>query len=133
MPFAAATVLTNIERALVADRVRTTPATYTAAPKYIGIGVGATGAARTALATDVALSTAVESRTSGAESVVTTSLTGDTLQVVGSITMTGTRAVDEGGLFDASTSGNMIVSWTQAVNNFLSGDTYTITIKIQWL
>lgn len=133
MAFAAATVLTNTERAIVADRVRTTPATYTNAPKYIGVGVGATGAARTAAATDSALSSAVESRTSGAESIVTTTLTGDTLQVQGTVTMTAPRAVDEGGLFDAASSGNMAVSWTQNVDNFSSGDSYTITIKIQWL
>lgn len=133
MAFGVATVLTNTERAIVADRIRTTPGTYTNAPKYIGVGVGATGAARTALATDNALSTPVESRTSGTESVVTTTLTGDTLQVVGTIAMTAGRAVDEGGLFDASTSGNMAVSWTQAVNNFANGDSYQVTIKIQWL
>lgn len=133
MPFAAATVLTNTERAIVADRIRTTPATYTVAPKFLAIGTGATAAARTAAAADTALSTEAETRTSGTESVVTTSLTGDTYQVVGTITMTGTRAVDEGGTFDASTVGHMAVSWTQLVDNFSSGDSYTITVKIQWL
>lgn len=133
MPFGVATVLTNTERALVADRVRTTPATYTSAPKFLGIGTGATAAARTAAATDNALSTPVESRTSGTESILTTTLTGDTLQVAGTVTMTAARAVDEGGLFDAATGGNMIVSWTQNVDNFNSGDSYTITVKVQWL
>lgn len=133
MAFAAATVLTNKERAMVADRVRTTPATYTNAPKYLAIGTGATAAARTAAATDAALSSEVETRTAGTESVVTTTLTGDTLQVSGTITMTAPRAVDEGGLFDAATGGNMAVSWTQNVDNFNAGDTYTITVKIQWL
>ena len=135
MPFAAATVLTNVERAIVADRIRTTPATYTVAPKYLAIGTGATGAARTASATDTLLSTEVETRTAGTESIVTTTLTGDTLQVAGTITMTAARAVDEGGLFCSPTAatGPMAVSWTQAVDNFNSGDTYTITVKIQWL
>lgn len=133
MPFGVATVLTNTERALVADRVRTTPATYTSAPKFLGIGTGATAAARTAAATDNALSTPVESRTSGTESILTTTLAGDTLQVAGTVTMTAARAVDEGGLFDAATGGNMIVSWTQNVDNFNSGDSYTITVKVQWL
>lgn len=133
MPFAAATVLTNKERAMCADRIRTTPATYTTAPKYLGIGTGATAAARTAIATDTALSTEVETRTSGTESVLTTTLTNDTYQVSGSITMTAPRAVDEGGTFDAATVGNMAVSWTQLVDNFGTGDTYTITVKIQWL
>lgn len=132
MAFGVATVLTNIETAMVADRIRTTPATYTNAPKYLGVGVGATGAARTAAKTDTVLSTPVETRTSATESVVTTTNTGDTLQLVGTITMTAGRAVDEGGVFDAASSGNMAVSWTQNVDNFLSGDSYTITVKIQW-
>lgn len=133
MAFGVATVLTNLERAMVADRVRTTPGTYTTAPKYLAIGVGATGAARTAVAADTALSTEVETRTAGAESIVTTTLAGDTLQVQGTVAMTAGRAVDEGGLFDAASTGHMIVSWTQAVNNFLNGDSYTITVKVQWL
>lgn len=133
MAFGAATVLTNTERAIVADRMRGTPATYTTPPKYIAIGVGATGAARTAAAADTALSSEQETRTAGTETTPTTTLTGDTYQVAGTITMTNTRAVDEGGLFDASSSGHMAVSWTQAVDNFLNGDTYTITVKIQWL
>lgn len=133
MAFGVATVLTNIERALVADRVRDNTSTYTSAPKYLAIGTGATAAARTAAATDTVLSTPVESRTSGTETIVTTTLTGDTLQVSGTITMTAARAVDEGGVFDAASVGNMIVSWTQNVDNFNSGDSYTITVKIQWL
>lgn len=135
MAFGVATVLTNKERAIVADRIRTTPATYTTAPKYLAIGTGATAAARTAVAADTALSTEVEARTAGTESVVTTTLTGDTYQVSGSITMTGSRAVDEGGTFDTGTSssGNMAVSWTQAVDNFGTGDSYNVTVKIQWL
>lgn len=132
MAFGVAQVLTNKERAIVADRIRNTPATYTHAPNYIAIGVGATGAARTALAADTALSTEVETRTLGAESVATTSLTGDTYVVTGTTTMTSGRAVDEGGLFDAASTGNMAVSWTQAVDSFLTGDSYTITVKIQW-
>ena len=133
MPFAPAQVLTNVERAMVADRVRTTPSTYTNAPKFLGVGVGATAAGRTAAATDNALSTPVESRTSGTESLVTTTLANDTLQIAGTITFTAPRNVDEGGLFDAASGGNMIVSWTQLPDAFGAGDSYAITLQIQWL
>lgn len=131
MAFGVAQVVTNIGKAMFADRMRTSPGTYTTSPKYIGIGVGATGAARTAVAGDTALSTAVESRTSGTESTVTTTNTGDTYQVAGTVTATATRAVDEGGLFDAATSGNMAVSWTQNVDSLISGDSITYTVKVQ--
>lgn len=131
MPFGTATVITNIGKAMLADRLRTTPATYTASPKFVGIGVGATGATRTAAVGDTALSTAVETRTSGTESVQTTSVTGDTYQSVGTVTATATRAVDEAGLFDASTSGNLFLSATFAVVNLANGDSLQITAKCQ--
>ena len=112
MAFGTATVVTNLGKAMFADRIRTTPGTYTASPKYMEMGVGATGAARTAAVTDTALSTAVETRTTGSESVVTTGPTGDTYQVTGVIAATAGRNVDEFGLFDHSTSVSMFFSAT---------------------
>ena len=131
MAFGVATVLTNKGKALFADRARTSPGTYTNSPKYIGIGTGATGAARTAVAADTALTTEVETRASGTESTVTTTQTGDTYQSQGTVSITATRAVDESGLFDASTAGNMITSATLNVINLLNGDSLQLTWKVQ--
>jgi hypothetical protein len=78
MAFGTATVVTNKGKAMFADRIMGTPGTYTNAPKHVAIGVGATGADRTAAAADTALSSEVETRTSGTESTQTTSVTGDT-------------------------------------------------------
>ena len=39
MAFGTATVVTNKGKAMFADRVRTTPATYTNAPKFCAMGV----------------------------------------------------------------------------------------------
>lgn len=131
MPFGAATVITNVGKAMFADRVRTTPATYSNAPKHVAMGVGATGAARTAAVGDTALSTEVESRTSGTESIVTTTTTGDTYQVVGTVTASASRAVDEAGLFDAASTGNMFLSATFNVVNLSNGDSIQFTFKAQ--
>lgn len=131
MPFGTATVVTTVGKAILADRVRTTPATYTNAPKYVAMGTGATGAARTAVVGDTALSTQVETRTSGTESIVTTSTTGDTYQVVGTITATGSRSVDESGLFDASSAGNMFTSATFPVMSLSTSDSIQFTWKVQ--
>lgn len=129
--FGVATVLTNKGKALFADRARTTPGTYTTSPKWIGIGTGATGAARTALAADTVLSTEVETRAVGTESTVTTTQTGDTYQTQGTVSITGTRAVDESGMFDALTTGNMITSATLSIISLLSGDSLQLTWKVQ--
>lgn len=131
MPFGAGCVVTNVGKAMFADRMRTTPGTYSNSPKFVAMGVGATGAARTAAVGDTALSSQVESRTSGTESTQTTTVTNDTYQVVGTVTATATRAVDEAGLFDASSSGNLAVSATHAVNNLASGDSIQYTFKAQ--
>lgn len=131
MAFGTATVVTNKGKAILADRVRTSPGTYTASPKFAAMGVGATGAARTAVAADSALSTEVETRTSGTESVVTTSQTGDTYQVAATVSATATRAVDEAGLFDASSTGNMFTSATFSVISLANGDSIAFTWKTQ--
>jgi hypothetical protein len=131
MAFGVATVLTNKGKALFADRARTTPGTYTTSPKWIGIGTGATGAARTAVAADTALTTEVETRAVGTESTVTTTQTGDTYQSQGTVSITATRAVDESGLFDALTTGNMITSATLNAINLLNGDSLQLTWKVQ--
>lgn len=132
MPFGTGSVYTNKAKAITADRVRTTPATYTAAPKYVAMGTGATGAGRTAAAADTALSTEVESRTAGTESVQTGSVTGDTYRVVGTITATATRAVDEAATFDASTAGNIFDSFTFPVVNLSSGDSLQLTVDTRF-
>lgn len=122
MPFAAGTVVTTVGKKIMADRVRTTPGTYTTSPKFCAMGTGATAAARTAAAADTALSTEVETRTSGTESA-----TLNVYQVTGTQTATASRAVDEAGLFDASSTGNMFTSATLAVVNLNSGDSIAWT------
>ena len=130
MPFAVATVFTNSGKRTTADRMLTTP---TRNPlKFIAMGVGATGAARTAVAADTALSTEVESRATGTESTVTTTQTGDTYQTVGTISATANRSVDEAGTFDASSAGNMGISATMNVISLVSGDSLQLTMKVQY-
>lgn len=129
MPFGVATVVTNVGKATTANRLQTTPTRNP--PKFVAMGVGATGAARTAAAGDTALSTEVETRATGTESIVTTTQTNDTYQVVGTITATAGRSVDEGGLFDASTVGNMMTSATFNVITLVSGDSIQFTWKVQ--
>lgn len=131
MPFGTATVVTNLGKAVAAKRQLGATPTQ-AEPNYIGIGTGATAAARTAAAADTALSTPVESRVAGTGSTVTTTVTNDTYQTVGTITATAARAVDEAGTFDASTGGNMDVSATFAVVNLASGDSLQLTVKKQF-
>lgn len=128
MAFGTGTVLTNAGKAITTNRLKGAGTE----PYYVGVGVGATGAARTAAAADTALSSAVESRVVGTSTQQTTSVTNDTYQVVGTITATSARAVDESGLFDAATSGNMFLSATFPVVNLATGDSIQMTQKVQF-
>lgn len=130
--FGVATVLTNKGKAMFADRLRTTPGTYTTSPKFLALGVGAEeGGGREAKAADTALTNEKETRTSGTESTITTTQTNDTYQVTGTQTATAERKVNEAGLFDASTVGNMFASATFNVDTLLNGDSITWTWKVQ--
>jgi hypothetical protein len=53
MAFGTATVITKLGFSIIANRIQTTPTIN--APKFVAIGTGATGAARTAVNTDTAL------------------------------------------------------------------------------
>lgn len=132
MAFGVATVLTNVGKAITAKRLLgATPAQ--AEPKYLALGVGATGAARTAVAANTALSSELaEGRAACTTTTQTTSQTDDTFQAVGTVTASGSRAIDEGGLFDNSSNGNMYLSATFNIVNLSSGDSLQITARCQY-
>jgi hypothetical protein len=129
LPFGTATVVTTSGKVTAANRLQTTPTRNP--PKFIGIGTGATGAARTAAVGDTALSTEVETRATGTESIVTVTAANDAYQAQGTITFTGSRAVDEAATFDASSAGNIDISATFPVINGLTGDSLQLTFKHQ--
>lgn len=125
MPFGTATVITRGGYGIIANRIANVPTV--ASPRYVGIGTGATGAGRTAAASDAALSTEVETRATGTESQQTTTETGDTYRVVGTITATAPRNVDEAGLFNASSAGTMFLSATFPVIALATNDSLQLT------
>lgn len=124
----AATVIVNGGQAVVINLVSGLGGTV---PKYVAWGTGA----GTAAATDTTLFTEStdETRTSGTVSRVTTTVTNDTYQVVGTITVaTANKTITNVGLFDASTSGNLYFKsdFTGLALNI--GDSITFTIKVKF-
>src|SRR5215471_8954788 len=100
----AATVVTAVGKTMFADRVRGTPGTYTNPPKFVCQGAYTSGT-KTGLVTDAALLFEKETRVSGTESVVTGTYTGDTYQVAGTVTCTGSGySANESTLNDTSGS-----------------------------
>jgi hypothetical protein len=95
-----------------------------------------TGSAAIKSANVVTTTTTTEARTSGSMSQQTTTVSNDTLQVTGTITAAGTRAITEVGVFDAAgsgsppTGGNMDVYGDFSVVNLASGDSIAFTVKV---
>jgi hypothetical protein len=129
MAFGTGTVVTVGGRGVIANRIRNTPSV--ASPRWVGVGTGATGADRTAAATDTALSTEAETRGEGIESQQTTTETGDTYRVVGVVTATNSRNIDEAGLFNAVSGGTMFLSATFPVVSLSINDSLQLTCNVQ--
>lgn len=118
-----ATVLANAGKAIITNRILGSGTE----PKFVAWGTGA----GTAAATDTTLFTeSAEARTSGTSTQQTTTSTSDAYQVVGIITATGTRAITNAGLFDASSTGNLFIKGDFSTINLSSGDSIQFTIKV---
>lgn len=99
--------------------------------KHVHWGTGTTAAAPTQTALVAASSD--ETRASGAQSQVTTSVTNDTYQVVATLTCATTaKAITEVGVFSAATAGSMYSRNTFDAINLAVGDSIQFTIKSQY-
>lgn len=98
---------------------------------YIAVGTGTTSE----LASDTALQSEITD--SGLERAVatvsrtTTTTTNDTAVWQKTFNVTGSKAVTESGIFDASLSGNMLCRKTFSAISVQNGDTLQITWKVQ--
>jgi len=96
---------------------------------YIAVGTGTT----TATATDTQLQT--ETTTSGLARATTTgtlvqvNVANDTAQFVKSYSVTGSVAVTESGVFNASSAGTMLCRQTFSAINVANGDSLSLTWK----
>ena len=98
-------------------------------PKFVAWGTGTTTAAKT----DTGLQTAsAEARTTGTASRVTTTVTNDTFQVVGTITSTSAQTIAEVALYDALTVGTCFFHATHGAQTLASGDSIQYTITAQF-
>lgn len=97
---------------------------------YIAVGTGTTAADATDTTLETETAASGLTRAASTNSRVTTDVTDDTAQFVKAFSVSGTVAVTESGVFDASSAGNMLARQTFSAINVVSGDTLTITWKI---
>jgi len=123
-----ATVVTNTGKGLITARFLAAAA---ALSFFIGWGTGA----GTAAATDTTLFTEqleTGNRAAATVSQVTTTTTNDTAQFVGTLTAGGARSITNAGVFDASTSGNLLMKGDFSSVSLATGDSIAFTMKIQF-
>ena len=122
-------LITNVGKATIAGLIgglATNKFTYMA----IGSDATAADATQTALVAEIA-------RKAGTASQITTTVSNDTYQLEATFSssdsLSGTASIQESGLFDAASAGNMLNRATfGAVNvNWDAGDTFTLTWKVQ--
>jgi hypothetical protein len=127
--FSVSNLITNAGRGLISGRINGSGSP--AAATYIAVGTGATAAAAgdTTLQTELAASGL--SRVAGTASLVTTTVTNDTAQVTTTFTVTGSQAVTEAGLLNASSAGTLLCRQVFSAVNVVNGDSLQITWKVQ--
>jgi hypothetical protein len=106
-----------------------------AEPHFLGWGTGAT--AGSSASTDLS-TPATEARVGGNSTQVTTTVTNDTHQVVGTITAAGAKTITNVGIFDTAGSGSppsggVLYAIFDGLSQALSsGDSIQFTAKIQF-
>lgn len=110
--------------ALLAGDASATPFTYLA----VGTSSTAVSIGQTALGaeiTDTGLA-----RAAATVSRVTTTVTNDTLQLVYTWTATGSKTIEEVGVFNASSSGTMLSRALTTSRSLVNNDTFIVTYKV---
>lgn len=125
-----ATVFSNAGKAIVSGRLIGASPTQ-AEPKNLawGTGAGTSAVGDTTLFSE----SAQESRVACTTSQQTTTLTNDTYQAVGTLTVaTAAKTITNAGLFDASSAGNMLMKTDFTGIALNVGDSIQFTMKLQF-
>ena len=120
-----ATVTTNAGKTIKMNRIRA----IGTEPVFIGWG---TGAGTAAIADTTLFTEASEARVTGTSSVITTTTTNDTYQLIGTLTVAGAgKTITNAGNLDASTGGGLHIhgDFTGLVLNI--GDSIKFTFRDQ--
>lgn len=107
-PFVLAATITGVGDGVIANRINGGGTI----PRYIAWGTGTQATPKTATTLSAETTTTNDpgyARVAGTTSLVTTTYTNDTFQVVGTLTAGAALTITETGLFDAVTVGNMFL------------------------
>ena len=98
---------------------------------YLAVGSASTAAAATDTTLETELTDGGLERAAATVTRATTTATNDTLQLVKTFSVTGTKSVREGGVFNDASVGTMLSrSVLTSDKNLESGDTFTLTYQL---
>ena len=122
-----ANVLTTVGKGIMTARMLgATPSQVE--PKFVAWG---TGAGTAAVADTTLFTESAEARTTGTGSQVTTTVTNDTHQIVGTIVATAGRVITNAGVLDAATVGNLYLKGDFAGVTLATAESIAFTFKNQ--
>jgi len=98
---------------------------------YIAVGTGTSAATATNTTLGTEITDTGLTRAAGTGTNITTTVAYDTFQLVKSFSPTGSKAVTESGVLNASSSGILLCRQTFSAINVTNGDTLTITWKVK--
>jgi len=123
--------LMNLGFKEIAQLIGTNTTSGATAFDYIAVGTGTTAATATQTALITEITDTGLTRAAGTGTNVTTTVACDTFQLVKSFSPTGSKAVTESGVLNASSAGVMLCRQTFSAINVTDGDTLTITWKVK--
>jgi len=102
-----------------------------AAFTYIGLGTGTTAADHADTGLETPITDSGLERAAGTASIVTTTVTNDTAQLLKSFSVTGAKDVTESAVFNAASDGTMLARQTFSAIGVVNTDTLQITWKFK--
>lgn len=121
-------LITTVGKALIAGRINGSGAPAAATYLAVGTGTNAAAAGDTTLQTEITDSGLA--RVNATASLVTTTTANDTAQLLTTFTVTGTKAVTEAGILNASSSGTLLSRQVFSAVNVVNGDSLQLTYKV---
>jgi hypothetical protein len=122
-----ANILTSVGKSIITNLLSGLGGTV---PKYIGWG---TGAGTAAIGDTDLFTPASEARVAATVSRTTTTVANDTLQLVGTLTVSGSgKTITNVGAFDASTSGNLFIHADHSSFTLNVGEAIQYTLTVQF-
>lgn len=101
-----------------------------AVANYLAVGTSSTAVAASQTALVAEITDSGLGRATGTISQQTTTTTNDTYQITKTWTVSGTKTIEEAGVFNASSSGTMLSRVLTTSKTVYSGDTFTDTYKL---